>query len=208
MKKVLYIIGNPQTEAKSYSKRVGKYYLEELKKQEPLDLEIVDVYRDPIPLVDLEVLEAWDALKNGSEFSKLTSSQQGKIMQMNANLKQFMEADEYVFISPVWNLSITPMLKAYIDNVVIANKTFKYTEMGPEGLLKNKKATIIQAAGSVLSDGPLVKMNYANRYLETILRFMGIEEVNHLTIEGVAIPGTPDEKRFEKVYKDIKNLLK
>lgn len=58
---------------------------------------------------------------------------------MNTNLETFMNADRYVFVTPMWNFSYPPVVKAYLDNVAIAGKTFKYTENGPVGLLEGKK---------------------------------------------------------------------
>ena len=56
---------------------------------------------------------------------------------MNTNLETFMHADR-VFVTPMWNFSYPPVVKAYLDNLAIAGKTFKYTENGP-GLLEGKK---------------------------------------------------------------------
>lgn len=207
MKKILYITANPQIAEKSYSKRSGLYYLEELKAKRSVEVIELDVYNANIPLIDSDVLKAWGSLREGLEFTALSDTQQSKIAQMNANLAQFKEADEYIIVTPVWNFSIPPMLKAYIDNIMIAGQTFKYTEEGPIGLMGDKKVTIIQASGSVLSEGSMQAFNFASMYLEKVFMFMGITEINQIAIEGIAIPGPSDEERFSKVYAQIDTVL-
>jgi len=203
MKKVLYITANPQSEEKSYSKRTGKYYLEQLKANQDVEVIELDVYKATIPMIDEDVLTAWGALSSGSAFNELSEAQQIKIGQMTTILNQFKEADAYVIVTPVWNFSVPPMLKAYIDNIMIAGETFKYSEAGPVGLMTDKKATIIQAAGSFMSEGAMLDFNFANKYLEKVLQFIGITEINHITIEGLAIPGPSDEDRFSDVYSKV-----
>lgn len=203
MKKVLYITANPQKEAQSYSKRTGKYYLEQLKLNQEAEVIELDVYNASIPLIDDDVMTAWGQLQSGTPFTDLSQSQQFKVQQMNENLQQFKDVDEYVIVTPVWNFSVPPMLKAYIDNIVIAGETFKYEESGPVGLMKDKKLTIIQAAGSFMSEGDMLDFNFANRYLEKVFQFLGIRDIKHITIEGVAIPGTTDEDRLSAVYEKV-----
>ena len=55
---------------------------------------------------------------------------------MNTNLETFMNADRYVFVTPMWNFSYPPVVKAYLDNVAIAGKTFKYTENESSRLIR------------------------------------------------------------------------
>ncbi len=203
MKKVLYITANPQSDERSYSKRTGKYYLEQLKLKHEVEVIELDVYKTTIPLIDEDVLSAWGMLRGGSAFNDLSDAQQQKVGQMGNLLNQFKEADEYVVVTPVWNFSLPPMLKAYIDTFMIAGETFKYSEAGPVGLMTDKKATIIQAAGSFMSDDAMVELNFANKYLEKVFQFIGITEIKHITIEGLAIPGLSDEDRFLAVHSQV-----
>lgn len=68
-----------------------------------------------------------------------TKEEQQKVDRFSEILEEFLSADKYVFVSPMWNLSFPPVLKAYIDAISIAGKTFKYTAEGPQGLLTDKK---------------------------------------------------------------------
>ena len=83
-------------------------------------------------MIDKDVLTGWGKLRNGDT---LTNEEQQKVDRLSAILDEFLAADKYVFVSPMWNLSFPPVLKAYIDAISIAGKTFKYTAEGPQGLL-------------------------------------------------------------------------
>lgn len=208
MKKVLYINGNPKNEKASYSRRVGHYYLDQLKASEKdVEVSVVNVYEDNVPLIDGDVLTAWEALGAGTEFAALSPSQQGKISRMSEILSQFKEADEYVFVTALWNFSLPPMLKAYTDNILITGETFYYTENGPVGLLTDKKATIIQASGGVYSEGPGASLEHGVNYLQTILGFIGITDVTPVYVEGVAYPDLSEEEKLALGLKKVDALF-
>jgi len=208
MKKVLYINGNPQSETVSFSRRVGKYYHEQMSKMDKsITIEVLNVYDEDIPFVDADVLDAWGTLRSGAGFSELSQSQQGKVGRMGEILKQFKEADEYVIVTPLWNLSIPPMLKAYIDNVMIAGETFRYTETGPVGLLDGKKATVVQASGGIYSSGPAAGMEHGASYIKTVLEFMGVTDIQTVLVEGIAIPDKSPEEKLIDGYKIVDELF-
>lgn len=206
MKKVLYINGNPQAEEKSYSRRAGKYYREQLTKS-GAQVSVLDLYEADIPLIDGDVLAAWGHLMGGGDFKDLTEGQQAKVSRMGQVLQEFKEADEYVFVTPMWNFGVPPLVKAYLDNVMIAGETFKYTENGPVGLLEDKKATVIIASGGVYDEEPAASANHATTHLATALGFMGITDLNILKVDGIAIPGKSDEERLSEAYKEADALL-
>ena len=98
--------------------------------------------------------------------------------------EQFISGDKYVFVTPLWNFSFPPVMKAYIDSVAVAGKTFKYTEQGPVGLLTDKKALHIQARGGVYSEGPAAAVEMGHRFLNVIMNFFGVPSFEGLFIEG------------------------
>ncbi|GIO95594.1 hypothetical protein J14TS5_06800 [Paenibacillus lautus] len=100
-----------------------------------------------------------------------------------------MTADKYVYVSPMWNFSIPPVLKAYTDATSIPGKTFKYTKNGPVGQLPDKKALHIQASGSVYSEGPLAPLEMGYSYLNKVLQFYGI------STEAIFVEGTASSKQ-------------
>ncbi len=206
MKKILYINGNPQNTQASYSRRVGEYLLSKFEDEEAT-VEVFNVYDEFVPLIDEDVLGAWGSLRAGKDFADLSIDQQKKVGRMSEILTQFKAADEYVFVTPLWNFSVTPMLKAYIDNVMIAGETFYYTENGPEGLLKGKKARVIQASGGFYNNSEAAGMEHGSNFLETVLKFMGVSDIDQVFVEGVAIPGQSDEERLAPVYAVVDELV-
>ncbi len=200
--KLLYINGNPKKVEESFSRQAGSYYVENFKG----DIEIVNVYDDVIPLIDNEVLVGWTELGKGVAFDQLNESTRNKIGRMNEVLKQFLSADQYLFVSPLWNLGIPPMLKAYIDNILIAGKTFKYTSEGPKGLLKNKKAILIQASGGIYSTEKASKSDYGINYLEKALRFIGVDDISKVYVEGTAM--NDKDSILQKAFSDMDMILK
>ena len=77
-------------------------------------------------------------MRIGRNFTTLTEDEQRKVSRIWRLADQFIAADKYIFVTPMWNLGFPAELKMYIDTVCVAGKTFKYTPAGPEGLLKNQ----------------------------------------------------------------------
>jgi Acyl carrier protein phosphodiesterase len=186
MSKVLYIKANPNPEEKSFSAIVGRTFLEYYLGEKPDDEVFeLDLYEMNVPLIDSHVLSGWEKLRQGSRFDDFSLKEMLQTTSINKLTEQFIDADKYIFVSPLWNLSIPPLLKAYIDAVCIVDRSFKYTEKGPVGLLKDKKAIHIQARGGVFSEGFAKENELGDRYVRTILNFMGVQVADSVIIEGV-----------------------
>ncbi|MBU3160004.1 FMN-dependent NADH-azoreductase [Clostridium frigoris] len=210
MSKVLYITANPKTKENSFSLAVGNEFLETYKSSNPNDeITILDLYKTEVPFIDEVVLRAWGKLGAGVTFEQLDSKEQTKVVAMNNLLDQFLAADKYVFVTPLWNFTIPPMMKAYLDNICIVNKTFKYTENGPVGLLSDKKAVHIQARGGVYSVGPAMDYELGDRYINTILSFIGITDKQSIIVEGMnATPDKAEEIKINAINEARKVALK
>ncbi len=101
---------------------------------------------------------------------------------------ELIAADVIVIGSPMWNFGIPSSLKAWIDHIVRAGRTFKYGASGPETLLPSgKKVIIVSARGGVYSDGPMKMMDYQETYLKAILGFIGLHNVSFVRAEGIAM---------------------
>lgn len=187
MATVLYITAHPLNPEESYSLAVGKQFIGAYREANPTD-EVVhlDLYKENIPQIDADVLRGWGKLRSGSSLDQLSEAEKSKVARLEEILNQFMAADKYVFVSPMWNFTVPPVLKAYTDATSIPGKTFKYTEKGPIGLLPGKKALHIQASGSVYSEGPLAPIEMGYSYMKTILQFYGIES-EAIFVEGTAV---------------------
>jgi FMN-dependent NADH-azoreductase len=102
--------------------------------------------------------------------------------------EELLSSDLLVIASPMWNFGIPSSLKAWIDHVVRAGKTFSYAGAGVEGLAKGKKAILVLASGGVFSKGPWKSWDSVEPYLRQILGFIGIEDVQTVRAEGMNIP--------------------
>ncbi|MEK5271111.1 MAG: FMN-dependent NADH-azoreductase [Bacillaceae bacterium] len=187
MTKVLYITAHPLDDTQSYSLAAGKAFIETYKEANP-DHEVIhlDLYKEYIPQIDADVLNGWGKLRSGKSLDELTSEEKAKVGRLSELCEQFIEADKYVFVTPLWNFSFPPVLKAYIDAVAVAGKTFKYTEQGSVGLLTDKKALHIQARGGIYSEGPAAQMEMGHRYLAVVMQFFGVPSFEGLFVEGHA----------------------
>jgi FMN-dependent NADH-azoreductase len=82
-------------------------------------------------------------------------------------------------------------MKAYIDNILIAGKTFKYTENGPVGLASDKKVVLLEARGGIYSEGPRAELEFTQSYLRAVMSFIGVQDFQLVVAEGMAY--TPAE---------------
>ena len=108
----------------------------------------------------------------------------------NELVSELLEADEIILATPMYNFAVPAALKAWIDHVVRAGKTFRYTASGtPEGLLagQHKKVLVIIASGGSYPEGsPMAALNYEIPYLRFILAYMGITDVRFVHAGGTA----------------------
>ncbi|MET3196817.1 FMN-dependent NADH-azoreductase [Bacillus sp. OAE603] len=203
MATVLYITAHPHDKTTSYSMAVGSAFIDSYKASHPDDQVVhIDLYNEQIPNIDAEVFSGWGKLQSGGGFDTLSSGEQSKVGRLNEIVTQFVEADKYVFVTPMWNFSFPPVMKSYIDAVCVAGKTFKYTENGPQGLLGGKKALHIQASGGVYSEGPAAGMEMGHRYIGIIMSFFGITDFNGIFVEGQnAFPDRAAEIKEQAIQK-------
>ena len=108
----------------------------------------------------------------------------------NELVSELLEADEIIIGTPMYNFSVPAALKAWIDHVVRAGKTFRYTAAGsPEGLLagQNKNVLVIIASGGSYPEGsPMAALNYEIPYLRFIFAYMGVTDVRFIHAGGTA----------------------
>lgn len=105
------------------------------------------------------------------------------------SIEEFLGADAIVIGAPMYNFSIPSQLKAWIDRVAVAGKTFRYTESGPEGLAGGKKVIIVSTAGGIHAGQPSGVAH--ENYLELVLNFLGITDIEVVRAEGLAYGDEP-----------------
>jgi FMN-dependent NADH-azoreductase len=91
-------------------------------------------------------------------------------------LDEFLAADTIVIGAPMYNFTLPTQLKAWIDRILIAGRTFRYTESGPVGLAKGKRVIVALARGGIYSEGsPAAALEHLESYLRGVFNFIGIE---------------------------------
>ncbi|OBY89487.1 FMN-dependent NADH-azoreductase [Pseudomonas sp. AU11447] len=105
------------------------------------------------------------------------------------SIEEFLAADAIVIGAPMYNFSIPSQLKAWIDRIAVAGKTFRYTESGPEGLAGGKKVIIVSTAGGIHAGQPSGVAH--ENYLELVLNFLGITDIEVVRAEGLAYGDEP-----------------
>ena len=134
MAKLLYVTCNLKPVELSRSLSVGKEFLDEYLRQNPDDeVHILDLYRDNIQRIDADVLGGWGKMRNGENFASLTIDEQRKIGRIWKHADQFIAADKYVFVTPMFNLGFPAEFKMYIDAVCVVGKTLRVHPHRPCG---------------------------------------------------------------------------
>src|SRR6202790_5490411 len=149
--------------------------------------------------LNLPVLDAsWVGAAYTPESSR-TAAQTNALAVSDSLINDLEQADEYVFGVPMHNFSIPSTLKLWIDQVVRAGKTFRYSSSGPAGLLTGKKATLLIASGGTYDPGTaLASLNFVTPYLRTVFGFIGITDITIIAAEGTAqlMTGKVDPQSF------------
>ncbi|MEO6800794.1 MAG: FMN-dependent NADH-azoreductase [Rhodanobacter sp.] len=104
----------------------------------------------------------------------------------NQMMEAFQAADIVVIGAPMYNFSIPSQLKAWIDRIVVAGKTFRYTANGPEGLAAGKQVIIASSRGSAYRNTPIAAMDFQENYLRSVFGFIGVTDVSFVRAEGLA----------------------
>lgn len=188
MSKLLYITANPKNDIKlSKGMQIGEVFLEEIKAAQPdVEIERWHLYDMEIPDIDMDLLYARAKLSfMGYTKEQLSEAERTKLENMHALADRFIAADYYVFVTPIWNLGAPSILKKFIDNLFIVEKTFTNTEAGPKGLLTGRKAIHIQTRGGIYSSGPMVEFEMGDRYLQKVFKFLGFETLDTVVAEGM-----------------------
>ena len=105
-----------------------------------------------------------------------------------AALQEFLDADVVVIGAPMYNFTIPSQLKAWIDRILVAGKTFSYSEKGPQGLAGGKRVIVVISRGGFYGEGsPAAPAEHAETYLRTVLGFVGIANPEFILADGIAL---------------------
>ncbi|HWD31394.1 FMN-dependent NADH-azoreductase [Pseudomonas caricapapayae] len=145
-----------------------------------------DLAVNPVPHLDANLLGGWmkpEDQRNGEELQALARS--------NELTDEVLAADVLVLAAPMYNFTIPSTLKAWLDHVLRAGVTFKYTETGPQGLLTGKRAYILTARGGIHAGAT---SDHQEPYLRQVMAFIGIHDVTFIHAEGLNLGGDFHEK--------------
>ena len=127
--------------------------------------------------------------------------------QGNALVEAFLAADVVVIGAPMYNFGISSQLKAWIDRIAVAGKTFRYTENGVEGLAKGKQVIIASSRGGVYVEGPFAAFDHQETYLRAVLGFIGVTDLTFVRAEGVAISPENKEQALKSAQSSILSVI-
>lgn len=169
--------------ASSVSRDLSQSYVKAYKAAHP-DATVTerDLVTTPVPHLGVDLL--------GGLFGKpeeLTEAQKTALALSNTLVEEIEAASLIVIGVPMYNFGIPSALKAWIDHVIRAGRTFRYTETGPQGLVTGKKVVLFLAAGGVYSDGPYKPYDFQETYLRAVLGFIGLTDVTVVRAEGLAL---------------------
>lgn len=156
-------------------------------------------HRDLAKGIDF-VSQAWIAA-NFTDDADRDENQRRELANSDLLVQEVMDAQILILGVPVYNFGIPAALKAWIDMIARARKTFRYTSNGPEGLLTGKKAYLVVATGGVPVDSPV---DFATPYLRHALKFIGITDVEVISAEQINSRGVA---ATEGAREQISNLM-
>ncbi|MGI4022900.1 MAG: FMN-dependent NADH-azoreductase [Janthinobacterium lividum] len=186
--KILHLISSPRNEA-SFSIKLGNAIVEKLNMAYPdSTVKVHDLVKTPFPHLEEVHLNSFFTPKEN-----LTPELTEAIKHSDEAIAELMDADLIVIGVPMYNFSIHSTLKAWIDHIARAEKTFRYTEQGPEGLVKNKKVYLAISTGGVYSEGMMKAYDFTEPYLRTVLGFLGMTDLTAFRVEGVNMPALKDQ---------------
>jgi FMN-dependent NADH-azoreductase len=135
------------------------------------------------------------------------TSLQADIAAGQAVLEEFLAADIVVLGAPMYNFTIPSQLKAWIDRVVVAGKTFKYSAQGVEGLAANKRVIVAISRGGFYGAGtPMAALEHLETYLRSVFGFIGVKNLEFISADGIQVGPEHREKAVAGALKAASSL--
>ena len=187
----------------SKSRTIAQDFIETWRRDHPGTVVVErDVGSDPLPHITAEKM---GAIMTPAD--KRTAQQATAVSHADGLIEEVEAADVIVLAAPMYNFSIPSTLKAWIDHIARAGRTFGYTEKGPVGLLKGKKVFVVTARGGVYSEGPAKPFDFQEPYLRGMLGFLGLSDVTFVHVEGLAVSPDSAAAGLAKARETIASLL-
>lgn len=178
-KKILVIETSPNGE-RSLSRKVTADAVAKLTAKYPgSTVTTRDLDKAPLPHLTGEVVAAFFTPPE-----KRTAALATAIKLSDAVTDELLDADIIVIGAPMWNFNIPSVLKAWIDHIVRAGRTFAFSPPGYQGLVQGKTVYLALSRGGKYSDAPMKQFDFHETYLRGVLGFIGITDVHALVAEG------------------------
>ena len=192
MSNILFVNSSPRGHA-SYSAKIANRVIDELRQAEPgARLVIRDLTQNPLPHIDDDFITA-TRTATGPQNDK----QRAALAQSNVLVDELLAADTVVIAAPMINFSVASTLKAWIDYVARAGRTFSYSEAGPKGLATGKRVIVVSASGGIYSVGDSTAFDSQVPWLKNVLGFLGMTNVEIIRVEGTAFGPEAAEKAVQ-----------
>lgn len=197
MKKILHLISSFRADD-SYTVKLGHAIVDKLKEANPgAIVQELNLNTQNYPHLDAPHFQAFM-----TPADELTEVDKAAIKYSDEAIGQLQDADYIVIGSPFYNFNIPSTLKAWIDHIVRPGVTFRYTEAGPEGLIKGKKVYVALASGGVYAEGATQAYDFNGPYLKMVLGFLGMTDLKIFRAEGLKVPGL-QEHALDKAIESI-----
>ena len=198
MSRVLVIESSARQQG-SVSRELTQQFIANWQAAHPADqIQIRDVAAEPVPHLDATLLGGW---MTPSE--QQTEAEKAALARSNQLTDELLAADVLVLAAPMYNFAIPSTLKAWLDHVLRAGVTFKYTETGPQGLLTGKRAFVLTARGGIYAGSGL---DHQEPYLRQALAFIGIHDVQFIHAEGLNLGAEFSEKGLAQAKAKLAEL--
>ncbi|WP_276488774.1 FMN-dependent NADH-azoreductase [Ectopseudomonas mendocina] len=186
MSRVLVIESSARQQG-SISRELTQQFIAKRQAAHPADqIQVRDLAAEPVPHLDATLLGGW---MTPSE--QQSEAEKAALARSNQLTDELLAADVLVLAAPMYNFAIPSTLKAWLDHVLRAGVTFKYTETGPQGLLTGKRAFVLTARGGIYAGSGL---DHQEPYLRQALAFIGIHDVQFIHAEGLNMGAEFSEK--------------
>jgi FMN-dependent NADH-azoreductase len=152
---------------------------------------------------DIEVIRRDLAAQTLPHFTPVLENSHPCVARNAEILDEFLSADIVVIGAPMYNFAIPTQLKAWIDRILAAGKTFRYTENGPEGLAGGKRVIIASARGGIYSDAAGKASDFQEAYLRRIFEFIGVDNPEFVRAEGLNLGAVPRDAAIAKARRQI-----
>ncbi|PIA71607.1 FMN-dependent NADH-azoreductase [Pseudomonas sediminis] len=186
MSRILVIESSARQQG-SVSRELTQQFIATWQAAHPADqVQVRDLAAEPVPHLDATLLGGW---MTPSE--QQSDAEKAALARSNQLTDELLAADVLVLAAPMYNFAIPSTLKAWLDHVLRAGVTFKYTETGPQGLLTGKRAFVLTARGGIYAGSGL---DHQEPYLRQALAFIGIHDVQFIHAEGLNMGAEFSEK--------------